>query len=98
MISQVLPQSKLPSILDLGGAKPVDGGEGGGDAGGFSALLASLGDAVAVPEGEAEAGGGPAAAKADDAATPEIGTALPGLAATGNIWPPGIYVIAGATA
>ena len=98
MISQVLPQSKLPSILDLGGAKPVDGGEGGGDAGGFSALLASLGDAVAVPEGEAEAGGGPAAAKADDAATPEIGTALPGLAATGNILPPRIEVIAGATA
>ena len=98
MISQVLPQSKLPSILDLGGAKPVDGGEGGGDAGGFSALLASLGDAIAAPEGEAEAGEGPAAAKAGDAATPEIGTALPGLAATGNILPPRIEVIAGATA
>ncbi len=105
MISQATSQTRLPSMLDLGVAGPVEGGEAAKSAasGGFSALLAGLGRQPAAGAVSAEGAGEGVSAEAGSAAG-ETGEALASgnqaaaLAATGKILPvalPGLAVQAG---
>lgn len=89
MISQLLTQSKMPSVPDLGGAQPAKGGETGAQ-GAFSLVLSTLGDAAQSEQsaaGAAEQGEGSDAETAGALAIP--GLALPDVAGTGKMLPVG---------
>ncbi len=85
MISQLLSQSKAPSVLDLGAAAPATGGEAGVQ-GAFSRLLSALGAAVQGGQAEEPTSETPEIAVEDEGeAVPVI--ALPDIAGTGKILP-----------
>lgn len=87
MISQLLSQTKTPSILDLGGAQPAKGGAAGPQ-GAFALVLSMLGGAVQGKqgaEGADEAVGKTAAAAGEIATVP--GVTLPDVAGTGKTLP-----------
>lgn len=82
MISQLLSQSKAPSILDLGAATPAAGAEAGVQ-GAFSRLLSALGAAAQGVQGKETVS--EAAAEGEGEALPATGQ--PDLAGTGKILP-----------
>lgn len=87
MISQLLSQTKTPSMLDLGGAQPAKGAEAGPQ-GAFALVLSMLGGAVQgkqSAEGADEATG-KTAVEGDEVATIP-GDLLPTVAGTGKILP-----------
>lgn len=84
MISQLLSQSKAPSVLDLGGATPAKGEAG--VQGTFSRLLSALGAATQGVQGEETVSEAPeTTSEAEGGILPAI--ALPDLAGTGKILP-----------
>lgn len=97
MISQAIPQTKLPSIVELGNGVSVEGGQGLARAGigSFSAILAGLGQQVlgnpAAP-GDAFDSETPLAGQAGEA--PASGKQAAAIAATGKFLPPVLPVLA----
>jgi len=85
MISQLLSQSKAPSVLDLGAAAPAPGGEPGLQ-GAFSRLLSALGAATHGMQGNEPVSGAPETASEGEGEAAPV-TALPDVAGTGKILP-----------
>lgn len=86
MISQLLSQSKAPSVLDLGAAAPATGGEPGPQ-GAFSRLLSALGAATHGQQGKQSAMSGAPGTPSEGEGEALTATALPDIAGTGKILP-----------